>query len=101
MKPDGLLGPNSCNIKPDELQMSCNVSYHGNIPPLIQWREVQSAQHIERGVSCNQTDNQVTCKFSVNASLDLHGSSYICETATSAATRYNCSSGVINVMRKP
>src|SRR6218665_3734977 len=96
MEPDGLLGPNSCNIEPDELKMSCSVSYHGNIPPLIQWREFQSAGYIEKGVSCEQTDDQAICKFSVNASLSLNGSSYICETAT----RYNCSSGIINVMCK-
>ena len=44
MNPEGLLGPNSCNMEPDELRISCNVSYHGNISPVLQWRDMRSLE---------------------------------------------------------
>ena len=95
MKPDGLLGPNSCNIDPEGLQMSCNVAYHGNIKPMLQWREIRSIDYIEKGLYCWWTGFNVTCDVALKASFDLHGSSYVCET-----TRHSCSSGVVRVIRK-
>src|SRR6218665_2403366 len=100
MKPDGLLGPNSCNIEPEELHISCNVSYHGNISPVLQWREIQSSESIKSGVSCRQPGYEVTCDLAMKANFSLHGSSYVCETTASATTRYFCSAGVISIIRK-
>lgn len=98
---DGLLlGPNSCNMEPDELQVSCNVSYNGDSTPIIQWRAITSADPITRGVSCRQTDNTVTCNLALEASFALHGTSYVCETTTPETTRHNCTSGVISLISK-
>lgn len=101
MKPDGLLGPNSCNIEPNSLHISCNVSYQGNISPMLQWREIRSLNNsINKGPYCRQTGFAVTCVVALKASFDLHGSSYVCETTASSTKRYNCSAGVVRVIRK-
>lgn len=36
--PDGLVGVNDCGITPDTLQLSCNISYQGNLEPVLEWK---------------------------------------------------------------
>lgn len=98
MKPDGVLLPNSCNMEPDELKLSCSVSYKGNIPPIVQWREVGSVNLTTKGVSCRHTGNSVTCHLTINAKFGLQDTSYVCETTRSSKTQHNCSSGLIRLI---
>lgn len=98
MKPEGIVGPNSCGLQPEDLQLSCLVLYHGNHPPIIIWKKVGTESPISAGTFRNVSDKRVIyyLKMEVNSGMD--GSSYQCQTTRSATAQYACTSEIVKVI---
>jgi len=97
IKPQGLVVPNICGIEPDALHLTCAVQYHGNQPPLLQWREVQSGKAIVEGVTHNASSDRAIYYLTMEVNSRTHGSSYQCVTTRSTTSQYGCTSDVVSV----
>lgn len=97
---DEFVGPNDCNIPPDDIQLSCSVRYFGKEPPELEWRESGENETLP-SICVTEYGSQTTCNVTLKPNLDFHGSSFICQTKRSAAEeQYNCTTKSIVVLRK-
>ena len=94
-KPHGLIGPNICGIEPEELHVTCAVQYHGNQPPLLQWRE--SGKVIVEGVTHNASSDRAIYNLKIKVNARMDGLLYECMTTRSTQVQYGCTSGVIKL----
>ncbi len=69
INPDGVIGPNACGIQPDELHLSCGVSYHGNIPPHLKWITLGENNSISDNLTTDRFDNRVMHNLTIKADL--------------------------------
>src|SRR5688572_22690505 len=100
MQSDGVIGPNSCGIEPDEIQLSCSSKYHGDTPLILQWRAHGNNQSSTEGqFTVTTNNNEVIFKLRMKSTLDLNNASFICETTRSAKRNYSCSSDAIKISR--
>ena len=97
IKPQGLIGPNNCGFEPDELHMTCGVKYHGNQPPIMQWKEVGSNSPIAEGITHNASSDRAIYYLKMEVNSAMHGSSYQCVTTRSTTSQYGCTSDVVSV----
>lgn len=87
---DEIVGSTECAqpILPDQLQLTCSVTYSGNFPPQMKWRNVGSELQPNE-TRCNVRGNRVMCNLTLEANHNMDASVYICEIIT--AEQYNCS----------
>ncbi len=98
IKPQGFIGPNICGFEPDTLHLTCSVQYHGNQPPMMQWKEVGSDKVIVEGATRNASVDRVfyyVKKMEVNSRMD--GLSYQCVTTRSTTSQYGCTTDIVSV----
>ncbi len=94
MNPDGVIGPNDCGIEPDEIQLTCNVTFsHGNIPPTLEWK-ISGDENNSSLVVCERT---TSCKLTLKANLTFNNQSFVCQTTKARRQQYGCSIGPIKV----
>lgn len=99
MKSDGVIGQNKCNIKRDEVKLSCSVSYHGNRPPAMVWKKVGDDKAITEGTNVTSSKPYIyTLKLEGDISLD--NSAYVCQITETNQSSYKCYSEVIKVLCK-
>ena len=88
-----LLCTNDCNLDPDKFELNCSVVYHGNIPPVLEWRHSESSKFIsfKTTIEAQSTSNHtVTIKSStLSPSLELNGTHYICSLENVRTKRIN------------
>src|SRR6218665_4091862 len=101
MKPDGLIGPNSCGIEPEELHLSCSIAYTGNISPRLEWKAARWNGPV-KGNSTEETTNGIyRYNVTMKSDLDMDGSSYVCQTTRAMGTKYKvCTSDVVKILCK-
>ena len=76
---EGIIGPNSCDIQPDVVQLSCRATYHGNSYPILQWERGETNESIADGLfDVTSINNEVTYKLTMNNTLDLNYALFIC-----------------------
>lgn|SRR6218665_52246 len=98
-QPDGVIGQNIFNIPLDEIQLTCIVTYHGNIPPQMEWKKVGDNVPIKDYVTSNVTSSdRLTHTLKLKGDFSLDKSSYICHTTRSTYNQHNCSSEIIKVL---
>lgn len=97
MKPEGLIGPNMCGMKPDDLHLSCSVQYRGNQPPSIVWIKTGSEIVITEGVTPNISTNQAIYDLTLKSTVFKDGDSFECRTTNSAMMQYGCTSQTVKV----
>ena len=100
MKEDGVIGNNSCDVKPEEFQLSCNISFHGNIPPIVEWSEVGKDDTIGEGIHQEISANHMTSFLTISGHQSLNGSSFACQTRRSTTEQNRCISDVIKIICK-
>src|SRR6218665_2959528 len=99
MHSDGVIGPNSCHIEPEEIQFSCSITYHGNIPPALQWKTGRDNQSVREGlVNVASSNNEVTSILTMQSTIGLNSSSYVCQTTRSPNKYHSCSSDTVNIL---
>jgi hypothetical protein len=97
MRSNGVIGPNSCGIEPEEVELSCSIKYHGNSLPVLQWRVSGVNQCIPDGrFKVTPINNEVIYSLTIKGSLDLRNSSFICQTTRTSQKHYSCSSDAIS-----
>ena len=100
---DGLMGQNIFNIPPDEVHLTCNVTYYGNVPPQMEWRKVGDDRIIENSSTSTSTyisTNRITYTLKLKGDISLENSSYVCQTTMSAQHQYKCTSEKLKVLCK-
>lgn len=102
IQPDGVIGQNIFNIPQDEVQLICNVTYHGNIPPEMMWKKVGDNISIKDNVTSIATsNNRFIQTLKLKGDISLHKSSYVCQTKRSTQDQlYKCTSELIKVLCK-
>lgn len=98
IKANGMVGPNSCGLEPEELLLSCLVLYHGSQPPIMIWKTAGTESPITKWTFQNVSDDRVIyyLKMGVNSRMD--GLSYRCQTTRSASAQYYCTSETVKVI---
>src|SRR5688572_27289069 len=101
MHSDGVIGPNSCGIEPEEVKLSCSIKYKGNIAPILQWKASGDNQSITDGrVNITSSNNEVTYTLTMESSLTPNNSSFVCQTTRTSDKPYSCSSVAVNILCK-
>jgi len=99
IQPDGVIGQNIFNIPPDEVQLTCTVTYHGNIPLQIEWKKVGDNSSIEDIVTSTvRSTNRIIYTLKLKGDISLDNSSYVCQTTRSTQNQYKCTSEIIKVL---
>lgn len=101
IQPDGIMGQNIFNIPPDEVRLTCNVTYYGIIPPQMEWKNVGDnsfSKNIYTSVATST--NRVTYTLKLKGDISLDNSSYVCQTTRSTQNQYKCTSETIKVLCK-
>jgi len=99
---NAVVGPTECAklIAPDQLQLSCSVTYSGNFAPRMEWRKMEwrkvGSELQSNETKCGVRGNRVMCNATMEANLNINGSVYICHIIT--AEQYNCSLKVIKTI---
>lgn len=99
--PGGYVGPNDCGLAHDKLELSCAMNYTGNVPPKLQLVKVKndnSSPVNESLLPCLISRGRIICTYTVDANIELDGSSFICQTKRSKETQYKCSTDVIKII---
>lgn len=101
MRRDGFIGPNSCGIAPDVVELSCIVKFHGEIQPEMMWNKT-GENHTPPGkiTRIDSENNYLTYMLKLEADLTLDNSSYSCQIAQSSGNQFQCESGVISIISK-
>src|SRR6218665_2940965 len=92
-----VIGPNSCDIQPDQLGLTCMVQYLGNEAPILQWRLNETNKPITNGVTRDTSGNRVTYNLTMTTEQISNGSYYVCQT-TRSTSKISCNSGKIKVV---
>jgi len=101
MKPDGVVITNDCNIDPDEVQLSCSVTFYGKNPPQLEWKKVPEGGNRVVNTECQTINNRITCNTSVIGDRDMNRSSFVCQaTGPSELNISLCSIPVKNLLCK-
>lgn|SRR6218665_2328213 len=95
-----IIGPNDCNIEPEDVLLSCSATYSGDIPPILKWTRSGDISPISNGrTMCGNSTNRVDCHLTITADhLLLDGSTYVCHTEQT--TNINCTSDAIDLICK-
>lgn len=103
------VGSNSCNRPPDQILLSCSLTYRGNDTPVLEWRDLREDRLIK---SCSNTHvlitvvdektnlKRVTCNATMPPELHLNGTQFVCQTKQSAQKQYSCTTNPITVSCK-
>ena len=73
---DGAVGLNSCGIEPDTVQLSCNMSYKGNLKPAMKWTSTDASftpSNPKRSAVGEFITNSITVRTD-----DMRDSNYTC-----------------------
>lgn len=99
IKPDGVIGQNKFNITPDEVQLTCTVTYHGNIPPALEWKKIGDCNATDDSAASPVIyDNRLIYNLNLKGHSSLDNSSYVCQTKKSTQNQYKCISKKIKVL---
>src|SRR6218665_4182758 len=88
IRPDGFIGPNSCDLPTEQVQLSCGVDYHGNIHPALTW--TMNGQNTGSMALCNNSDTSVACSITLDAEINMDGARFVCQTTRAAKDQYSC-----------
>ena len=97
MRPEGLVGPNSCGLPIEELHLSCSVLYSGNIPPILQWKMEGEDTPISEGVVTDNAGKSVTTNLTMSSKVEVDGVLFTCGTARSHHKQHNCATGPVKI----
>lgn len=89
MKPEGLVGPNNCNIEPETVQLTCSVD--DNDPVEIHW--LQSGYN--KVISGNFSRTNDTSVLSMKADLHMDRRYYACIVSTSTSI---CTTDILKIL---
>lgn len=99
INPDGFIGPNSCGLQADKIQLSCGVNYHGNIHPALDWtNDGQNSGVSGSKPLCNNSDTRVTCSMAMDAEINMDGSTFVCQTTRASQDQYRCTTDKAKVL---
>src|SRR5688572_30817759 len=87
---DEVIGQNTCNIEPDEVELECSVTYHGNIPPQMEWKKVGENSSTQLEVSVVTSRNHFVSTLKLKGDIALNNSSYVCETKRTTQEPIKC-----------
>lgn len=90
---------NYCGIDPDEVQLSCSVTYHGNIPPQLEWWMAGGNSSITNTIGFT-SGNKITSLVTLKTDLSTNNQSYVCQTKQSIDSQYKCNSETIRLQCK-
>jgi hypothetical protein len=74
--PDGPIGNNTCEIQPDEVKLSCKMSFSGNTNPIMEW--IQADGDILASNIKTTTYNGVTVSTLVLSAARVQSTTYTC-----------------------
>src|SRR6218665_363286 len=92
-----VIGQNACNLKRDEVNISCSVTYHGNIPPRIEWKRIEDDINITGAISSVVFANTYTSTLILENGIPLHNSAYVCQINGKTVNQYKCISEAIRL----
>lgn len=98
--PDGVIGPNSCGLEPETLELSCKVLFHGNQPPVLIWKISGEDTPVTKGVTNGTLQRSVAYNLTITANLNIDGSNFVCQTFRSRTNQHSCTTDTIKVMCK-
>ena len=92
-----VIGQNACNLKRDVVNLSCSVTYHGNIPPRIEWVRIEDGINITGTISPVVSANTCTSTLILENDISLHNSAYACQINGTTGNQYKCISEAIRL----
>lgn len=75
---DGPIGNNTCGIEPDEVKLSCNMSFSGNAIPIMEWIQADG-DVITSNVTTTLYSNGVTVSSLVLNAAHVQSTAYTCQ----------------------
>lgn len=93
MHSDGFVGPNTCNIEPENMIFTCAVSFNGKEPQLT-W--LNDSLPISSTI-CEYQPNLINCSVTMKADPLFDGLIPVCHTRASNAIDYNCTTEAVKV----
>lgn len=75
--PGGPIGNNTCGIEPDEVKLSCNMSYNGNAIPTMEWIQ-EYGDIITSNITTTVYNNKVTVSSLVINAAQTRSTVYTC-----------------------
>ena len=90
MRPEGLVGPNSCGLPVDKLHLSCSVSYIGNIPPILQWKVEGNDTPISKAIVSDYPGKSITTNLTLSSGVELDGVVFTCGSTRSHNKEHHC-----------
>src|SRR6218665_1416088 len=97
MKPEGLVGPNRCDLPIEELHLSCSVSYIGNIPPVLQWKMDGQDISISKGIAIDYAGKSVMMNLTMSSKVEMDGAPFTCSTTRSHQKQYSCTTDRVKI----
>ena len=101
---DGAMGENSCNLPLDYIGFNCDVSYHGNVAPMLKVYSGDS-DSASKTVMVDKIRYHNQQNFVVNASSDLNGKRFHCQilhalesSHHNSTSHYECSSTAVEII---
>ena len=95
-----VIGQNVCNLKRYEVNLSCSVTYHGNIPPGVEWIRTEDDINITGSISPMVSANTYTSTLILENDISLHNSAYVCQINGTTQNQYKCVSEAIRLSCK-
>lgn len=84
-----VVGENNCDIKPDQLLLSCIVQYKGNEPPVMKWRKLGEQTTIDSRIPSTKLSDKIIYNITMDGVSVGNGSAFEC-FATRAAAFTGC-----------
>ena len=100
IRTDGFIGPNTCGITPDVVELSCSIKFYGKIPPQVTWKKTGENLAPHGNMTSITSENNLTNVLKLAADLSLDNSSYSCQIAQFNGQQSLCEYGVISVIGK-
>src|SRR6218665_1501197 len=97
MKPEGLVGPNRCDLPIEELHLSCSVSYIGNIPPILQWKMEGEDTPIAKGIDIDNAGRSVMMNLTMSSNVEIDGALFTCGTTRSHHKQHSCTTNPVKI----
>ena len=104
----GVLIENDCGLEPDYIELNCNVGYHGNVRPTLEWRHSVTELNEEISISDISEEQPTLNGFAtvqrmiVKPNFQLNGTTFHCSLATFETNerRFGCSTKSMNIICK-
>ena len=97
-----MVAENDFGIQPEDIFLSCSLTFHGNIAPELEWKASDESDIIDKINISNTSEKngkKIVIQAVTQAFLKQDGSQYVCQTKRSQE-KYPCYSAMVKTLCK-